>query len=142
MQQQNLKNHHQVVWSYYLYTGIPILFLIALSVIYFFKLGFVFQYEPVMFLLTGWILLIMFFRSRGFALRAQDRAIRAEEGLRYFILTGKKLDPSLSIKQIVALRFASDQEFPDLVQRTIDENLGNKEIKQLVKNWRADYYRV
>jgi hypothetical protein len=142
MQKQNLKNHHQIVWGYYIYTGVPILVLIVLSVIYFARIGFAFHYQSVMFLLTGWILLTMLFRSRGFALKAQDRAIRAEESLRYFILTGKRLDPFLSIKQIVALRFASDQEFPALVQKTIEENLGNKEIKQLIRNWRADNYRV
>ena len=142
MQNQNFKNHQKIVWSYYLYTGIPILILIALSVIYFIRIGFVFHYEAVMFLLTGWILLTMLFRARGFALKAQDRAIRAEEGLRYFILTGNRLNPSLSIKQIVALRFAGDEELPALVQKTIEENLGNKEIKQLIREWRSDEYRV
>src|SRR5208283_3357913 len=51
---------------------------------------------------------------RVFALKAQDRAIRAEENLRHFALTGKLLDPRISIKQIVALRFAPDDEFADL----------------------------
>jgi hypothetical protein len=142
MQKQNLKNHSQIVWSYYLYTGVPILILIVLAIIYFIREGFSFHYPSMMFLLTGWIFLTMLFRARGFALKAQDRAIRAEEGLRYFILTGKRLNPSLSIKQIVALRFASDQELQALVEKTIGENLGNKEIKQQIKNWRADEYRV
>jgi hypothetical protein len=142
MRKQNLKNHSQIVWSYYLYTGVPILILVVLSIIYFINEGFSFHYPSIMFLLTGWIFLTMLFRARGFALKAQDRAIRAEEGLRYFILTGKRLNPSLSIKQIVALRFAGDEELPALVQKTIDENLGNRAIKHLIRNWRADEYRV
>ena len=140
MQKQHLKNHQQIVWGYYLYTGIPVLILVVLSIIYLARDGV--HYQSIMFLLTGWVLLSMLFRSRGFALKAQDRAIRAEEGLRYFILTGKRLDQKLSIRQIVALRFASDEELPPLVEKAITENLSNKEIKQAIKNWRADLYRV
>ena len=140
MQKQHLKNHQQIVWGYYLYTGIPVLILVVLSIIYLARDGV--HYQSIMFLLTGWVLLSMLFRSRGFALKAQDRAIRAEEGLRYFILTGKRLDQKLSIRQIVALRFASDEELPSLVEKAITENLSNKEIKQAIKNWRADLYRV
>jgi Family of unknown function (DUF6526) len=80
--------------------------------------------------------------SRVFPLKAQDRAIRAEEGLRYYILTGKRLDPRLTMSQIVGLRFAPDAEFPDLARRAADESLPLKTIKQSVKNWRADYDRL
>src|SRR4051794_8334720 len=52
--------------------------------------------------------------ARVFALKAQDRAIRAEENLRHFVMTGKLLDSRLTIGQIIALRFASDGEFVDL----------------------------
>ena len=55
-------------------------------------------------------LMLLFFFCRVFALKAQDRAIRAEENLRHFILTGKALDPRLTMRQIVGLRFASDAE--------------------------------
>jgi hypothetical protein len=142
MSTQNFKNHHQIVYSYYLIAGVPILLLLALAIRYVIKAGTGDHYQGLMFLLTGWIFTALLFRSRGFALKAQDRAIRAEEGLRYFILTGKKLDTRLSIRQIVALRFASDEELPSLVEKAIVENLGNKEIKQAIKNWRADEYRV
>ena len=80
--------------------------------------------------------------ARIFPLKAQDRAIRAEEGLRHYVLTGKLLDPRLSVPQVVALRFASDAEFPTLASRAASENLPPKEIKQSIKNWRADEYRV
>jgi hypothetical protein len=84
----------------------------------------------------------MFFKGRSLALKAQDRAIRAEENLRYFILTGKRMDPRINIHQIIALRFASDEEFVSLVQKAAEENLTNKEIKQQIKKWRADWHRV
>lgn len=87
------------------------------------------------------VLLIGYF-ARAFALKAQDRAIRAEENLRHFVLSGKLLDSRLKISQIIALRFASDEEFIALAIKAVDENLSNKEIKQLIKNWKGDYYRV
>jgi hypothetical protein len=80
--------------------------------------------------------------ARMFALKAQDRAIRAEENLRHFAMTGKLLDPRLTVRQIVGLRFASDGEFVALARRAADEGLAQKDIKQAVKNWRADMYRV
>jgi len=87
-------------------------------------------------------LLMFFFLSRGFALRAQDRAIRAEENLRHFALTGKRFDPKLTMSQIIALRFASDEELIGLAKKAVDENLSNDAIKRSVKNWRADYHRA
>lgn len=87
-------------------------------------------------------LFMLFFFSRTFALKAQDRAIRAEENLRHFALTGKLLDPALSLRQIIALRFASDAEFVHLAERAGKDNLAPNDIKRAVQNWRADTYRV
>jgi uncharacterized membrane protein len=87
-------------------------------------------------------MLLQFFFSRVFPLKAQDRAIRAEENLRHFVLTGKLLDHRLRIKQIVALRFASDGEFVELARNAADEGLSPDSIKKSVKQWRPDYDRV
>jgi hypothetical protein len=96
----------------------------------------------LLFLLLVFTLISVSFHSRSFALKAQDRAVRAEENFRYFILTGNPLPHGLTIHQIIALRFASDEEFVSLVDRTLKENLTPKEIKQAVKNWKADYHRA
>jgi hypothetical protein len=80
--------------------------------------------------------------ARIFPLKAQDRAICAEENLRHYVLTGKLLDPRLTVPQIVALRFASDGEFVALASRAASESMPPKEIKRAIKNWRADEYRV
>jgi hypothetical protein len=87
-------------------------------------------------------LLLLFFFARIFSLKAQDRAIRAEENLRHFVLTDKPLDSRLGIRQIIGLRFASDQEFVELAKRAADQNMSEEDIKKAVKNWRGDYYRV
>ena len=86
--------------------------------------------------------LLLFWFCRIFPLKAQDRAIRAEENLRHFAMTGKLLDPRLTVPQIVALRFASDAEFLALAQLAAKNNMKSADIKGAVKNWRADNYRV
>jgi hypothetical protein len=80
--------------------------------------------------------------ARVFALKAQDRAIRAEENLRHYVLTGKLLDPRLTLQQIAALRFASDEEFVPLARQAAERNMEPNDIKRAVKNWRADFHRV
>jgi Family of unknown function (DUF6526) len=96
----------------------------------------------VILLLCSVLFISAYFLFRSFSLKAQDRAIRAEENLRHFVLNGKLLDSKLKISQITALRFASDDEFIALADKAAKENLGNTEIKKLVKNWRADYHRA
>jgi hypothetical protein len=86
--------------------------------------------------------LIQFWYSRAFATKVQDRAIRAEENLRHFALTGKLFDPRLTMGQIVALRFAADEEFLALAKRAVEEKLSKEDIKKSIKNWRADHNRV
>lgn len=139
---QNYKNHAQIVYGYYLTTGIPILVLIGISTFTAYHYEGALRHWSYLFLLVGWILLSLMFRSRGFGLKAQDRAIRAEENLRHYVLTGKLMDKRLSVHQIVALRFASDEELELLAQRAVNEDLSPKAIKQAIINWRADTYRV
>ena len=90
--------------------------------------------------------IILAVAARLQALKAQDRAIRLEETLRY----AKLLPPDLAAKasdlaigDIIALRFASDEEFGELIARTLNNEFQNpKELKRAIKNWRGDYLRV
>lgn len=100
------------------------------------------HYSAALLLVAFLVLVLIFWYARAFALRAQDRAIRAEENFRHFILTGKPLDKELRMGQIIALRFASDAEFPALAKKAVEEKLSQKQIKQAIQNWRADYNRV
>jgi len=86
--------------------------------------------------------LIQFWFGRGFATRVQDRAIRAEENMRHFVLTGKLMDARLTMGQIIALRFTSDEEFLALAKRAADENMKSSDIKKAIKNWKADHHRA
>ena len=97
---------------------------------------------PSIALLGSFTLFMVAFFARSFALKAQDRAIRAEENLRYFAIAGKLLDSKLSLGQVIALRFAPNNEFVDLAHLAVEKNLSPKEIKQAIKNWKGDYNRV
>ena len=79
------------------------------------------------------ILVMVAWYVRGFALKAQDRAIRAEENFRYYLATGKVFPKELTMGQIIALRFAADDEFIALVTKAVAEKLSNKEIKSQIK---------
>jgi Family of unknown function (DUF6526) len=86
--------------------------------------------------------LIAFWYTRAFAIAAQDRAIRAEENLRHFALTGKLLDSRLTMSQVIALRFAADTEFLLLAEKAANENMKANDIKMAIVNWRADHHRA
>lgn len=100
------------------------------------------RFTASLFVLTSVSLLAAYFLFRSFSLKAQDRSIRAEENLRHFVMTGKLLDKALTIQQIIALRFAPDEEFLGLAERAVKENMSNDDIKKAVKNWKADNYRA
>lgn len=86
-----------------------------------------------------------FMMRQHYALKLQDRVIRNEMRLRYFIATGKNFEPienRLSFSQIAALRFAGNDEFLPLVDETVSKNLDAKTIKEKIGNWKADDNRV
>lgn len=150
MQQQSFKNHmRKAPQAYYFGLILTLMsFCITITKVLFSLKGlmnldmWVMSGLPIYFALVCISIILIGFYARSFALKAQDRAIRAEENLRYFSMTGKLLDNRLTISQIIALRFASDEEFVSLAQTAVSQNLSGKQIKQEIKNWRGDYYRV
>jgi hypothetical protein len=91
-------------------------------------------------------LILLFFVARVMALTVQDRVIRLEEQLRMRALLPADLQPRIgefTVKQLVALRFAGDDELPALARKVLDEKIQDqKSIKTLVQHWRADYQRA
>jgi hypothetical protein len=102
--------------------------------------------------ITGWIFVLAIalgigiWTARAMALRAQDRTIRLEERMRL----NQVLPPDLRARldelktsQLIALRFAPDEEVPDLVRRALTGELQRQgDIKRAIRNWRPDYLRV
>ena len=142
MQEQNYKNHAQMVPGFHYLTFGLLFALLGGSINYLIKATPENKYLGALVVLIAFIFVFIAWYARTFALKAQDRAIRAEEALRYYIMTGKAMPTALNMGQIIALRFASDAEYLALVDRAIKENLSNKEIKLAIQNWKADYYRV
>jgi hypothetical protein len=143
MATQNYANHRQVVPLYLASFGIIVLTLVGSVVNLIQSLGDHQRlYSASLIVAISVVLVPLFFFIRVFALKAQDRAIRAEENLRHFALTGKLLDSRLDIRQIIALRFASDPEFAVLARRAASDALTPDAIKQAIQNWRPDTYRV
>lgn len=144
MPEQNYANHAQIVTAYHKIT-FPILVLTLIGACV--NLGQSLAapqrlFGAALLLLLTCVLVMTFFYARVFALKAQDRAIRAEENLRHFVATGRLLDSRLDVKQIVALRFASDAEFVALARRAADEQMPPDAIKRAIQAWRPDLYRV
>ena len=142
MKTQNFKNHTQTVFGFHgvLFFLYVVFALGAFNYWYRSSADNFYLASLLLFLLP--ILLLVFWYMRIFALKAQDLAIRAEERLRYYIMTQKELPSDLKLSQIIALRFASDEEFLPLLERAIAEKLSAKEIKAQIKNWKGDYHRV
>ncbi|MCO6511564.1 MAG: hypothetical protein J5I65_12300 [Aridibacter famidurans] len=97
-------------------------------------------------LILGVSLILLMLIARLFALKNQDRVIRLEESIRYSRLLPEELvirAAELDLQMVIALRFASDEELPSLLERTLSGELKTqKDIKLAVTDWRADHHRV
>ncbi len=142
MNEQNFKNHSRYIPLWHYIVPFVMLVLLIFSIINIIHADARNHYSSVLLMLISVLFIVFYWYTRAFALRAQDRAIRAEENFRHFILTGKPLDNRLRMGQIIALRFASDDEMPALAIRAAQEKMLPKEIKEAIKSWRPDFNRV
>lgn len=142
MKEQNFRNHSRYIILWTFITPLLLVAILGGSIVNLIHADAHTHYSAALILLISLVLLIIYWYARRFALKAQDRAIRAEENFRHFILTGKPLDSRLRMSQIIALRFAPDDEFPSLAKKAVEEKLRSKEIKAAIQNWKADHNRV
>lgn len=144
MKEQNFSNHAKFVPAFHFFV-LPVLLLnFGWSIYQWVKVGF--SVGGFVSILAAAALLVLALCARIFALKVQDRVIRLEEQLRCERLLPNDLRArmgDLTIDQIVGLRFASDEELPELTRRVLEGKLnGRKAIKQQVKTWKADYLRA
>ncbi len=85
------------------------------------------------------------FRLRQYPLKVRDRVIRLEERLRLQALAPAEWHTQiykLTEDQLIGLRFAEDDELVELAKQALEHNLNRKQIKERIRNWRADDWRV
>jgi len=140
---QTFASHRRFIPAFHFF-ALPVLLINVFAVAY--------QFVRDPRLVNGWALLVAIALaigitwSRFMPLRAQDRIIRLEERTRL-----ERLLPSdmrgrigeLTSRQLIAIRFAADDEVPDLTRRALNGELKSpSEIKRAIRNWRADHMRV
>lgn len=142
-QKQNFENHAKFVPAYHIVA-------FGIFVINFFWRIYQLIHAPsgesAMGLLLSIGFLLIFFFARIFALTVQDRVIRLEMRLRMQqVLPGdmRAHTNEFSVGQLVALRFASDEELPELCRKVLDGKIEDRKlIKKMVKDWQPDYLRA
>ena len=142
MKDQNFKNHAKLVTGFHGVLFVALVALLAGSIYHLFRTTSENLYLASLMVLVSIVLIVMAWYVRTFPLKAQDRAIRAEENMRHYVMTGKLLPADLTMSQIIALRFASDEEYLPLMEKAVKAKLSAKEIKSSIKNWKGDYYRL
>jgi hypothetical protein len=142
---QNLKNHTRFDPAFHFFL-VPLLLLNLLFSIYYTIHHWPFESKlHLWWIVMSVVLLLVVGLARQYAMKVQDRVIRLEERLRLAALVPASelpLTAALTESQLVALRFASDAELPSLAVRAAAGKLTNKQIKELINEWRPDYFRV
>ncbi len=140
---QTYQTHRRIVWGFH---GVTFLFLVVFvgsSAVRLFKEPSAGTGIQLAFALG---VLMLFFYTRQFAITVQDRVIRLEERLRLARILPADLQPQvdrLTRGQLIGLRFAVDEEVPDLVRRVASGELsGREDIKRAIKTWRPDTLRA
>ncbi|HKV28539.1 MAG TPA: DUF6526 family protein [Candidatus Acidoferrales bacterium] len=144
MKEQTFANHTRIVPAFHM-VALPILLLNFLYSIY--RLVHTwFSFDALVSFLLAIALILVALYARMFALAVQDRVIRLEMRLRLEKLLPADLKPRIpefAVGQLIALRFASDAELPDLARQVLDEKVKDKKvIKQKIKTWKADHLRA
>ena len=144
MKKQSYKNHIRYYTPHHFIYYPVIMILLGFSIYFTFT-----SEDQLIWTFISAIFIVLFFLAfmlrQHYALTLQNRIVRLELRYRYFSLTGKRMEnfeQRLNDDQLFALRFAPDDEFIKLVNKTLVENLSGTEIKKAIKNWKGDYNRV
>jgi hypothetical protein len=140
---QAFESHAKIVPGYHRWTAA----LVALPTLYFaYRAAFDFSFDRLALFLFAVGVILTATYARVFPIGVQDRVIRLEERLRMENVLPSDLRPripELTTRQLVSLRFASDEELPELVRRVLAGDLsGRHDIKRAIRDWRPDHQRI
>jgi hypothetical protein len=139
---QNLKNHGRLHIPFHIVTLFTLLANLVIAIVYAVHH---FNFYSAWLVVLSIVVFVPFFIIRIYPLKVQDRVIRLEERLRLQALAPSEWHTQfyrLNENQLIALRFAGDDEVVELAKQALEHNLNRKQIKERIKNWRADYWRV
>ena len=139
---QNLKNHGRIDPSFHFVLFFVLVINLVISVLY---LIHHFGFHAAWLVVLSVAAFLLFFKIRLYPMKVQDRVIRLEERIRLQALAPAEWHTQiykLSEDQLIGLRFAADSEVVELAKQALEHNLNRKQIKERIKDWRADDFRV
>ncbi len=139
---QDFKNHGRLHPPFHIVTFFALVANLVFAIVHFVKHMSVWSGWIVVMSIVIWVPVLLI---RIYALKVQDRLIRLEERLRLQSLAPVEWHGQinrLTEDQMVGLRFASDDEVVALAKQALEEKLNRKQIKERIKSWRADYFRI
>ena len=145
MKNQNYQNHKKFYPPHH-FIYLPLLFILQILGIW--KI-FKDETNQLIWILFSVVIFLFIYLAlmlrQHYAIGNQNRIVRLEFRLRYFELFGKssdEIETRLSFGQLAALRFAYDDEFKDLLEKAVTQNISGDEIKKSITHWKADNNRI
>jgi hypothetical protein len=139
---QSLKNHARLDPVYHFFLALIVIANLIIAIVHAVRH---FSLYSVWLVVLSLALFFLLLRMREYPLKVQDRVIRLEERLRLQSLAPAQWHAQISRLnegQLIALRFAGDDEVVGLAKMALEENLTRKQIKERIRNWRPDNWRV
>lgn len=139
---QNLKNHGRLDPSFHFFLALVAMANLVIAIVYLVRHP---QFHAAWLVVLSVAAIVLVFKVRLYPLKVQDRVIRLEERLRLQALAPPEWHTQiykLSEDQLIGLRFAADDEVVELAKQALEHNLNRKQIKERIKEWRPDTFRV
>jgi len=139
---QNLKNHGRLHPPFHVVSFFILIVNLVVSIFY---LVHHFNFYSAWLVVLSVVIFLPFFLIRMYPVKVQDRVIRLEERLRLQALAPEEWHSQiyrLTEDQLIGLRFAADDEVVELAKQALEHNLNRKQIKERIKDWRPDNWRV
>lgn len=141
-QAQSLKNHGRLDPPYHFVLSLILLVNLIVAIVNIIRHP---SFDAVWLIVLSVAAILFWIRLRTYPLKVQDRVIRLEERLRLQALAPAEWHAQLfrlTEDQLIALRFAGDDEVVALAKQALEEHLNRKQIKERIKSWRSDYWRI